>query len=146
MIKKITILALACVGMAGCMPHFKELDSYNTNFRNDEIQSMPGKGDPYTFGGIAEGSGGTYARQSYATDNPTMDARDDTASLGEIAKNRTSTPGGLPGETGTLPGAGPAVVLLGSTEPIRTPAASSAATSTAPPSQKPASGGISGGG
>ena len=108
MTKKLLAL-LACVCLTGCMPHFKDMDSYNTLFRNDEV-TPSGKGDPYTFGGIAEGSGGAMARQSYATDNHPPDFRDATANgrLGEIARDRTPTPGGLPGVTGKLPGAGSA--------------------------------------
>ena len=102
--KRLLIL-LACAGITGCMPHFKEADSYGTLFRNDEV-TPPGKGDPYTFGGIAEGSGGTRARQSYATDNDSADPRDDTARIGEIANERGETPGAYPGETGKLPGTG----------------------------------------
>jgi len=90
--------------LAGCVPHFKDVDSYNTMFRKTE---PPGNGDPFTYGGIAEGSGGTIDRTSYATDNQTPDPRDATGTgkLGEIARDRTQTPGALPGETGTLPGA-----------------------------------------
>lgn len=108
--KKILILA-SCLLMAGCIPHFKEADSYGDLFRNDEIKQMPQTGDPYTYGGIAEGSGGTMARQTYATDNPSADFRDatETGRLGKIDSQRTTTPGNLPGTVGILPGTGPAV-------------------------------------
>ena len=113
MTKKLLIL-LGCVGLAGCVPHFKEMDSYHTAFRDtythpESMSAVPDKGDPYTFGGIAEGSGGTMARQSYATDNQSADFRDANATgkLGEISKDRTQTPGGYPGEIGTLPGTAP---------------------------------------
>lgn len=94
MTKKLLIL-LACAGMAGCMPHFKDWDSYQTLFRNGET-TPPERGDPYTFGGIAGGSGGKFARQSYATDNNAPDFRDatDSGKLGEIGTDRTPTPDG----------------------------------------------------
>lgn len=92
MIKRILILA-GCLCMAGCMPHFKDMDSYHIMFR-DKDEKPNGKGDPYTFGGIGEGSGGLMPRQTYATDSKEVDARDDTTSLGEIDKDRTSTPDG----------------------------------------------------
>lgn len=98
MVKRLLILC-ACAGLAGCLPHFKEADSYGTMFRGDEVKQMPEKGDPYTFGGIAEGSGGTMARQSYATDSKAADFRDATSTgkMGEIAKERMQSPGALPG-------------------------------------------------
>jgi len=102
-------LAIGCLSLAGCMPHFKEVDSYNTNFADSfsnpaGIKDMPNTGDPYTFGGVAEGSGGQNARQSYATDNDAHDFRDATATgvMGEISKDRTPTPDQT---NGTLPGA-----------------------------------------
>jgi hypothetical protein len=99
MTKKALIL-VCCLGMAGCTPpHFKDLDSYHTEFRDsytypESVNPMPQKGDPYTFGGVGEGSGGTMARQSFATDTTSPDFRDatDTGKLGEIAKDRTQTP------------------------------------------------------
>jgi hypothetical protein len=124
MTKKLLIL-LGCVCLGGCVPHFKEMDSYHTSFHDtyshpDSVTPPPEKGDPYAFGGIAEGSGGTMARQSYATDNDTPDFRDatGTGTMGEISKDRTHTPGGYPGETGTLPGA----AHSGSTEQDKAPA------------------------
>lgn len=102
--KRLVIL-LGCLSLAGCVPHFKDLDSYNTLFRNQET-TPPDKGDPYAFGGIAGATGGLVARQSYATDNNAPDPRDatETGKLGEIANTRTQVPGSLPGETGALPG------------------------------------------
>src|SRR5690348_2638646 len=103
MIKRLLFLATCATVMAGCVPHFKDLDSYNTMFRNDEVTG-PGKGDPYAFGGIAEGSGGQMARQSYATDNSAPDIRDatDDGKLGEISRDRTHTTDPRPGPA--LPG------------------------------------------
>ncbi|HTQ09436.1 MAG TPA: hypothetical protein VMI31_05135 [Fimbriimonadaceae bacterium] len=103
--KRLFIL-LPIVLAAGCMPHFKDVDSYDSMF---QTTVPPEKGDPFTFDGIAEGSGGTIARASYPTDNSTPDPLDATESgrLGELAKDRTPTPGDLPGEAGNLPGAGP---------------------------------------
>src|SRR4051812_33056935 len=95
MIKRILILA-GCLCMAGCVPHFKDMDSYNIMFR-DADEKPHGTGDPYTFGGIAEGSGGLIARQSHATDDKAPDPRDDTpvGKMGEIDKDRTPTADGM---------------------------------------------------
>jgi hypothetical protein len=93
MIKKLLVL-LAVVGLAGCTPpHFKEMDSYGSLFRHGEAEPT-GKGDPYTFGGIGEGSGGLMPRQTYADDSKTADFRDatETGKLGQIDKERTPTP------------------------------------------------------
>jgi hypothetical protein len=104
------LLLTACVSvLAGCVPHFKEMDSYNTQFQDtysqeDSVKPLPNTGDPYSFGGIAEGSGGLMARQSYATDNQAPDFRDatETGKMGEIANDRTPTPDPRPGPA--LPG------------------------------------------
>jgi hypothetical protein len=92
MIKKLLVL-LAVIGLAGCTPpHFKDMDSYNAMFREGEAPPT-GKGDPYTFGGIGEGSGGLMPRQTYADDSKTTDFRDatETGKLGQIDKDRTPT-------------------------------------------------------
>jgi hypothetical protein len=105
------LLLTVCVSVAGCVPHFKEMDSYNGQFRDSyspggETTTTPNTGDPYTFSGIAEGSGGLMARQSYATDNQATDIRDDTAKIGEIANDRTPTADSRPGPE--MPGTQPA--------------------------------------
>ena len=92
MVKKLLVLAgLAC--LAGCTPpHFKDVDSYGAMFREGEAPPT-GKGDPYTFGGIGEGSGGLMPRQTYADDSQTSDFRDatETGKMGQIDKDRTET-------------------------------------------------------
>jgi hypothetical protein len=103
MIKRLPIL-LMCLIAAGCMPHFKSNDSYNTMFREPEPAQYA---DPYTFGGIGEGSGGTIARQTYPTDTVTPDPRDVTAE-GKIGysgekRMRTPDPGYVPSETSNEP-------------------------------------------
>lgn len=90
MIKRLPIL-LVCVAAVGCMPHFKSSDSYNAMFR----EPVPAQEtDPYTFGGIAEGSGGTIARQTYPTDTQGPDPRavSATGDAGYTGENRTRTP------------------------------------------------------
>ena len=126
------IAGLACLTLVGCMPHFKETDSYGTNFEDsysnpESMKPMPNAGDPYTFGGIAEGSGGQMARQSYATDSDSPDFRDATATgvMGEIAKDRTTTedpsgqglPGTAPNMTGSMAGNAAAAKAGGSFAP-----------------------------
>jgi hypothetical protein len=93
MIKKVLILAgLVC--LAGCTPpHFKEMDSYGAMFREGEA-APTGEGDPYTFGGMGEGSGGLLPKQTSADDSGAPDPRDDTKTgrLGQFDKDRTETP------------------------------------------------------
>ena len=93
MIKRLSIL-LVCVAAAGCMPHFKSGDSYGAMFREPTPAQ---ESDPYTFGGIGEGSGGTIARQTYPSDTKGPDPRDVSATgdMGYTGNqhNRTPDPG-----------------------------------------------------
>lgn len=106
MMKKLILLALGLVA-AGCNPYFKDVASYNTMFRNDEVTGSVHYGDPYMFGGMGEATGGLMPRQSEATDTATPDPRSATAhdQLGEIGEPRTPTEGDLPGAGPALPGA-----------------------------------------
>ncbi len=102
-LRKLLTLA-ACVAVAGCY-HPKGLDSYNTMFRETQATQT---GDPYTFGGIGEASGGITPKQSSATDNKSADPREDTLTgrLGMIEPGMGST-------TDTLgPASGPPQVKL----------------------------------
>ena len=81
-----------CAALAGCgLPHFKYKDSQGTLLRDEK---PVGTGDPYTFAGIAEGSGGQITRTSHPTDTDSPDMRDTTevGKIGKIDEPRTRTP------------------------------------------------------
>jgi hypothetical protein len=91
MLKRILIL-VSCAALAGCgLPHFKYKDSQGTLLRDEK---PIGTGDPYTFAGIAEGSGGQITRTSHPTDTNSPDMRDTTevGKIGKIDEPRTRTP------------------------------------------------------
>jgi hypothetical protein len=72
------LLALMALPMVGCIYRPRSWDSYHSTFQANPPE--PNKADPYTFGGIAEGSGGTLTRTSYATDSKSPDPRSATES------------------------------------------------------------------
>lgn len=84
------IVLLAGVISSGCY-HPRSIDSYNSTFR--QSPNPPGKGDPYGYGGIADGSGGTQTRTSYATDSESSDplARTNSGAAGRIEEPRLRT-------------------------------------------------------
>ncbi|MBI1757263.1 MAG: hypothetical protein HYR64_09175 [Fimbriimonas ginsengisoli] len=66
---RFAVLALAAATiLSGC--HFKSLESYESATTPNSAE--PGRGDPYTNGGIAGASGGQKARASYATSEPAL--------------------------------------------------------------------------
>jgi hypothetical protein len=73
---KLLILALLALPLTGCYYMPRSLDSYHSTFR--PVAPEPNRADPYSFGGISEGSGGTQTRTSYATDSKSTDPRSAT--------------------------------------------------------------------
>jgi hypothetical protein len=70
------LLALLALPLVGCIYKPRSWDSYHSTFYPNPQE--PNRADPYTFGGIAEGSGGTITRTSYATDTKSPDPRSHT--------------------------------------------------------------------
>ncbi len=72
---KLLVLPLIAICLSGCyLP--RSIDSYNSTFRPGPPE--PNRADPYSFGGIADGSGGTMTRTSYSTDSKSPDPRSAT--------------------------------------------------------------------
>lgn len=95
-VKKILIL-LGCACLAGCMPHIKAQDSYGMMFH--EAPNKNAVGDPYTFGGIGESTGGLVPTTDWG-DVPRVNVREEAATGtlhhtgGETATDKVASPAG----------------------------------------------------
>lgn len=73
-------LVLCAMALSGCAAIYspRSIDSYNSTFHKGP--DAPGDADPYTFGGLADASGGLWTRTSYSTDTHSWDPRSATPS------------------------------------------------------------------
>jgi hypothetical protein len=90
--KVLRLLVVAAVGtaLAGC--RIKSVESFESAV--NPSPPSPGKGDPYTYGGVAEGTGGLSTKTSYATDTNTPDplSATETGKAGRIDQPRVQLP------------------------------------------------------
>jgi hypothetical protein len=116
------VLGLAAMSLVGC--RVKSVESFESAVK--QSPNSPGGGDPYTYGGMAEGTGGLSTKTSYPTDNKSDDPLAVTASgkAGRIDQPRLPVSGGAPGgpvdKTQTTLGEGAKVDANG-TQPVGHP-------------------------
>jgi hypothetical protein len=86
------VVGMCAVALTGC--RVKSLESFQSAVT--ESPATPGKGDPYAYGGIAEGSGGLQPRSSYASDDRSSDplGRTETGKAGRLEVPRVDVGSG----------------------------------------------------